>query len=145
MPIRRRGRSDWAHPLRAIPIFQRCTDAELRRVERLGDRISVAPGEVVTSERDRTTDSYLVVSGEASVVLRERSIDRLGAGDVFGELAGLFPGRPPAATVTAITAMQVLVIGERDVDKLLTIPCVAQRLAAEAVSRLRAERRLPCQ
>ena len=139
MPIRRSARSDRASALRAIPLFRRCTDAELRRVERIVDKIDVAAGEVVTSESDVPADSYIVASGEASVVVRERSIDRLVIGDFFGELASLCPGRPPAATVTAITPMRVLIVDRRDLAALVAIPCVAQQLAAAAFARLRAD------
>jgi CRP-like cAMP-binding protein len=144
MRVRRRPRPDRASALRAIPLLERCTDAELRRVERIVVEIDVAPGEVVASERDAPAESYVIASGEASVVLREHSVDRLGPGGVFGELALLFPGRPPAATVTAITHMQVLVVDRRDLAELVAIPSVAQQLAADAVFRLRTEGRLPC-
>jgi CRP-like cAMP-binding protein len=144
MRVRRRLKSEQASGLRAIPLFQRCTDAELRRVERLVDEVAVAPGEVITSERDASAESYVIASGEASVVVRERSVGRLVTGDVLGELASLWRGQPSAATVTAITSMRVLVLDRRDLAALVTIPCVAQQLTADAVSQLRAEGRLPC-
>src|SRR5690242_7295983 len=119
MRVRRRPRPEQSSALRAIPLFQRCTDAELRQVERLVDEIGVGPGEVITSERDAPAESYVIASGEASVVLRERSVDRLVTGDVFGELASLWRGRPPVATVTAITPMRVLVLDSRDLAALV--------------------------
>src|SRR5258708_37752656 len=94
----RRPRGDGQRALRAIPLFQRCTDAELQRVERLVDQIDGAAGEVVTSERDAPSESYVIVSGDASLVVRERSVGRLAAGDVFGELAPPWSRRPPAST-----------------------------------------------
>lgn len=144
MRRRRRLHADRARSLRAIPLFGACTDAELQRVEALVDDIDVAPGETVTSELDVNGDSYVIASGEASVVVRERSIERLGPGDVFGELAGLWPGRPTAAMVTAITSMRLLVVDRRDLAELVAIPCVAQQLAGDAVSRLHAQRRAQC-
>lgn len=139
----RRPRGDGQRALRAIPLFQRCTDAELLRVEKLVDQIDVAAGEVVTSERDAPAESYVIVSGEASLVVRERSVDRLAAGDVFGEIASLWSGRPPAATVTAITPLRVLVVERRDLAELVAIPGVALRLATQAVSHLGVQRRSP--
>jgi len=143
MRVRRRLRPHRASALRAIPLFQRCTDAELRRVERIVDQIDVAPGEVVTSERDASGESYVIAAGEASVVLRERSLDRLAVGDVFGELASLW-FRPSAATVRAITPLRVLVVDGRDLAELVSVPCVAQQLVAHAIGRMRAEGRPPC-
>jgi CRP-like cAMP-binding protein len=140
----RRRRGDGHRALRAIPVFQRCTDAELRRVERIVDQIDVAAGEVVTSERDAPAESYVIVSGEASLVVRERSMDRLAAGDVFGEIASLWSGRPAAATVTAITPLRVLVVERRDLAEMVAIPGVAQWLATEALSHLDVQGPLPC-
>jgi len=145
--MRIRGRSDanQGAMLRAIPLFERCTDAELRRVEELVDHVDVAPGEVVTSERAATAESYVILSGEASVVIREHSVERLTAGDVFGDVASLMPGRPSPATVMAITPMRLLAVETRNLDSLVAIPSVAQQLARVAVASLQdPEYRAPC-
>ena len=141
---RRRTQREQVASLRAIPLFNACTTPELHRLQKLVDAIEVAPGEVVTSELDETGDSFVIASGQASVVLRDRSLCRLAAGDWFGELAKFRPGAPRAATVTAITPLRVVVIERANLATVVAIPSVAQRLAVVAVSPLHDGRHARC-
>lgn len=129
--------SQRATTLRAIPMFSACDDAELERVDRLVDEIDVPAGEVLTREGTRGGESFIIVSGEASVMLRDRSLARLKSGEFFGEMAVLAPDRPQSATVTAITPMRLLVIEPGSFFALIDIAGVARALIVTLVERLR--------
>ena len=129
--------------LRAIPLFSACDDQELARIDGLVDEIEVSAGEVLTREGKPGGESFIIVVGEASVLLRDRSLARLTAGEFFGEMAVLTPGRPRSATVTAITPMRLLVLDPRSVASLIDISGVARTLIVTLVDRLRATEGAP--
>lgn len=130
--------SQRAAALRAVPLFDVCDDTELARIDALVDEIDVPAGEVLTREGKPATGSFIIVSGEASVVLRDRSLARLEAGEFFGEMAVLAPDHPRSATVTAITPMRLLVLDAPGFAALVEIPGVARKLLVSLVERLRA-------
>jgi CRP-like cAMP-binding protein/RsiW-degrading membrane proteinase PrsW (M82 family) len=71
-----------------------------------------APGQIVVREGDRSTDLYLVASGQLEVVglglgRSELALTQLGPGALFGEMAVL-TGAPRTATIRAVTAAAVL-------------------------------------
>jgi CRP-like cAMP-binding protein len=113
-------------------MFSGCTAAQLARVEELIDVVEVPAGEVLASEQERPGPSFVIVAGEASMVVRDRSVDRLRPGDVVGALASFVPGKPAVATVRAITAMRIAVVDPASLEEFVSIPCVARSLAAEA-------------
>jgi CRP-like cAMP-binding protein len=61
---------------------------------------------------------YIVLDGEASVVLGGNEIARLGRGDFFGEVSSLL-GRPPTADVVAAGLVRCLVIPGPEVERFL--------------------------
>lgn len=78
-----------------------------------------APGEAVVREGEASTALYLVAAGDAVVRQRGRELARVGAGDVFGEMAFL-TGSPRAATVRASeAALEVVEIDETGLQSLL--------------------------
>lgn len=108
----------------------------MERVHSLVDHIEVMAGEVLAHEGHPAPRSFVIVEGEASMVLRDRALARLGPGEFFGELALLSPGLPAAATVTAITPMRLLVLERRDIAALAEIPCAARWLLQTVMARL---------
>ncbi|NIV29781.1 MAG: cyclic nucleotide-binding domain-containing protein, partial [Anaerolineae bacterium] len=85
-------------------------------------------------------EMYFIESGRARVV-REMSSARalvlaeLEAGDLFGEMS-LLTGAPRSATVTALSELNLWILGQADFDELVT----AYPNLALAVSRLLSER-----
>jgi CRP-like cAMP-binding protein/cytochrome P450/bacterioferritin-associated ferredoxin len=83
--------------------------------QRPGNQRLFRPGETVFAQGDPSTCAYLMLSGVALVSQQRgdehRSISRLGAGQIFGEL-GVLNGAPRAATVIAETDVEVLRIEE---------------------------------
>ncbi|MGZ4708492.1 MAG: cyclic nucleotide-binding domain-containing protein, partial [Acidimicrobiales bacterium] len=76
-------------------------------------------------------------NGEASVSRDGHEIARLGHGQPIGELAVL-DGCPRTATVTAITQLDLLVLGQREFSALLTeVPGLAHKIMVNLAGRVR--------
>jgi sigma-B regulation protein RsbU (phosphoserine phosphatase) len=65
-------------------------------------RQAYAAGEVIFCTGDYSDKMYVVVEGELLLTLHGSEIDRLTAGDLFGEM-GMVENRPRNGTVTAVT------------------------------------------
>ena len=65
-----------------------------------------------------------------------RRVNTLGPGDFFGELAALNPG-PRNATVTALSDLEVLIIGPREFAAMADIPGFRDALFKSMAGRLR--------
>ena len=67
-------------------------------------------GERLFSAGDSATAAFVIIDGEASIVLPDgRVVNRLGSGHLIGELA-LINERPRSATVIAATELSVMIV-----------------------------------
>ena len=81
---------------------------------------------------------YVIVEGEAAVVINGEERTRLGPGEFFGEVSALF-GSPPTADVVASTALRCIVIPGGEVRSFLVdYPHVAVRMLEAEAQRLAA-------
>ncbi|MGH8705550.1 MAG: cyclic nucleotide-binding domain-containing protein [Burkholderiales bacterium] len=80
-----------AAALKGTAICRTLSDAEISAIASLAEAQKLAPGKELFREGDSGDGLYLVVSGEIDVVKRapgnERSLARLGAGEVLGEMS----------------------------------------------------------
>jgi uncharacterized protein (TIGR00369 family) len=125
-----------ADVLRTLPIFAASSEGELERIDAIVDEIEVEPGEIVLREHEAGRESFIIVTGTATVTLAGVRLSTLGPGDFFGEMAVL-EGKPRTATVTAETAMHLLVVDEADFSTLLEQHGVAAHMLRAIVARLR--------
>jgi CRP-like cAMP-binding protein len=123
--------------LRTLEVFKGCTDKELAIVNSLTTEIEAPPGEVLIDEGTPGSESFVIVSGDATVSAHGHEVARLGPGDFFGEMAVL-ASRPRSATVTATTPMMVLVLDRGQLFRLLDIGWCARVIARSLVERLAA-------
>ena len=65
-----------------------------------------------------------------------RQVNTLGPGDFFGELAAMDPG-PRNATITALSEVEVLIIGPREFSAMAAIPGFRDALFKSMANRLR--------
>ena len=80
---------------------------------------------------------YVILDGEASVLIEGRERARLGRGDFFGEISALLR-EPPAADVVATTVLRCFVIPGQELDGfLLERPHVMLRLLQAEARRVR--------
>jgi CRP-like cAMP-binding protein len=97
--------------LKATEICRLLSDAEMAAMAEILETRTVAPGTDLFREGDAGDGLFLVVSGEIDVVKRgpagERSLARLNAGAVLGEMA-LITSEPRSATCRAVAETLVL-------------------------------------
>ncbi len=130
------GRQATVDRLKAVDQLRDCSRAQLQDVARLAERIQVGEGEVLTKEGRIGREFFLILSGTVGVTQKGRRVNTLGPGDFFGELAALNPG-PRSATVTALSDVDVLIIGPREFAAMADIPGFRDALMKSMASRLR--------
>ena len=123
-----------------LPLFSGLEEDQARRVLSVASERTFQPGEQVIAQWDGSRELYVVLQGDAAV-LAGGTTSTAHAGDTIGEIAalewGAGYGYARTATVTASTDLRVLVFAAGDVGELVRrIPCLGERLAAIARSRL---------
>ena len=96
-----------------VAIFSDLTKAELERVSRWTDEVSVPEGYELAREGQFAHEFFIIEDGAASVVANGDRIAELGAGDFFGEI-GLLETERRTASVVATTPMELIVMFERE-------------------------------
>ena len=115
--------------LATVEFFGGCTEAELRDVAQLAEERRIPVGKDLCSQGARENDVYLVVDGEADVIIDGVAVGVTKIGEIVGELAMLGTGRR-AATVRARSEMVVLVLDPREIDSVLAAdPSSARKLS----------------
>ncbi len=117
-------------------MFAECDRKQLQQVAAATIEISVEPGKVLLREGEGGHECFIILSGTATVSRGGQTLTTLGAGEVLGELAPL-TGGPRNATAIAETAMDLLVIGEREFSGLLEeVPGFAVRVLRNLARRM---------
>lgn len=129
--------------LKRVPLFSRASVDTLQFIASRTDEISVEAGRTLIHQGAPGDSFYMVLAGEADVVIDGKLRRTLGAGDFFGEISMLDRG-PATATVTARTPVRMMVMSHaqfRDAIKgnqdllLQVMEAVADRLRADALGR----------
>jgi CRP-like cAMP-binding protein len=126
-----------ASALRTIPLFNHCDAHEIERAATLLQSRTVPPGTRITST-DLTTNTYLVVTGEARAERDDAEPLRLAHGDLFG-LLRFAVDEVGLQTATTLTTTHLLVADEAASTQLLRIEGIAQTLVHRHVDRRRAQ------
>lgn len=109
--------------LKEIEIFEGLSVSELAAVASVAEEMDSAPGQEVIREGEPGETMYLIVSGEVSV-LKEREegqrieLDRIGAGDYFGEMA-LFEDEVRSATIRTEKPARLLVLHKQEFREIV--------------------------
>ncbi|MGH9293164.1 MAG: cyclic nucleotide-binding domain-containing protein [Acidimicrobiales bacterium] len=121
----------------SVWLFSGLSRSELRSVAKKARARSAAAGSVLCDEGDVGQELYVILSGQAEVLRNGRRAAVLGPGDYFGELA-LLDRLPRSATVRAASNMELMVIGQKDFNALLSeVPALTRKLLAATAARLR--------
>jgi CRP-like cAMP-binding protein len=103
--------------LKRVPLFNSLSQRQLKRLARNFRERSVRSGtSLVQQGKMSGVDFFVIVEGEASVIVDGEEIDRLGPGDHFGEL-GLISEQVRLATVAADGPMRCLAMAAWDFRK----------------------------
>ena len=123
--------------LKRIWLFSGCTQAELRRIQKVLKEVTVPTGRLLVEEGQPGLMFFVVVAGHASVSRGQHKIASIGPGDYFGELS-LLDQKPRSASVVCDTDMTLLVLMQRHFQKILRgSPSMAQKLLKTMGGRLR--------
>jgi CRP-like cAMP-binding protein len=122
--------------IRGAPLFEHCSKKDLQSIAQIADELDIRAGKVLIQEGERGREFFVIVSGEVEVRRKGRKAATLGPGSFFGEMA-LLSKIPRAATVTAVTPLDVLVITDRAflglLEKLPNLCLKVVRTLAERV------------
>jgi CRP-like cAMP-binding protein len=122
--------------LKKVPLFADCSKAELRALAKSADEIDLREGTVMTREGRPGREFFVMIEGTARVARNGRKVADLKGGDWFGEIA-LITDRPRTATVTATSAVDVLVLTDRRFRTVVeTMPSIALKVLASVGERL---------
>jgi CRP-like cAMP-binding protein len=100
--------SDRVDALQRIPLFSDLDQRQLKRIARDVKERTFDEGTAVVEQGEMSgIGFFLIVEGEASVVVDGVPVARLGPGDHFGELALITEGTR-SATVTALSPLRCL-------------------------------------
>lgn len=130
---------EYLEHLRAVPLFANCANSDLVAIAAAVDEIEVEAGRVLVAEGELGKEAFIIVSGEAAVTRDGNPVATLGPGAPFGEMA-LVDRSPRNATVTAVTPLRLLVLGQREFVGLMDgSPGFARTILAALAARLRAK------
>ena len=104
--------------LRRTPLFANCSKRELAAIAGIADEIDLDEGKELTRQGAPGREFFVVIEGSADVVKDGKTVNSLGGGDFFGEIA-LVHHAPRTATVVATSPVRALVITERNFRRLL--------------------------
>jgi CRP-like cAMP-binding protein len=107
--------------LRAVEQLRGLTRPQLVQVAGLAERVQVDRGEVLAREGRIGREFFLILSGRVAVTQGGRHVDTLGPGRFFGEVITTKLG-PRHVSVTALTEVDVLIIGPREFAAMVEIP-----------------------
>jgi CRP-like cAMP-binding protein len=129
----RLGKDGKIELIKKVPLFSKLSKKGLEEVAHIADELDLPKGKVMAKEGDRGREFFVLLEGEADVTKGDKSINTMHEGDFFGEIA-LVTKMPRTASVTATTAVRVLVITERDFASLLKHSEEVGRSVAEALA-----------
>ena len=101
-----------------VPLFAQCSKGELEQIAAIADEIDLDEGKELTREGAAGREFFVLLDGSADVKQDDKTINTLGAGDFFGEIA-LISDRPRTATVVATSPVRALVVTDRAFRRLV--------------------------
>ena len=124
--------------LASFSLFADLGRPELQAVAHTFEEESFAEGQRILRQGFGGTGFYLILQGEAAVLIDGKEIARLGRGDFFGEISILLD-EPPSADIIALTPLTCIVLPRDQLAEwLATKPTVTLRMLKAEVRRLRA-------
>ncbi|MBV8986907.1 MAG: cyclic nucleotide-binding domain-containing protein [Acidimicrobiia bacterium] len=126
--------------LACVRLFQGLSPKDLGRVADMTKELTFQAGQAITEETEEGESGgrfYVLVEGDADVLLGKDVVKTLGAGDYFGEIS-LIDGSPRTATISARAPVRTLSLSSWNFRPLLKEhPSIREAVLLEMCRRLR--------
>lgn len=132
------GEDDWMTQLLKSDVFQRLPASSIQGVMMSMNELKVAKGEKIIIEGEVGDYYYLLHRGKADVIVGGKILNRLGAGDRFGEDA-LLSGFPRNATIAMLGDSVLMRLSREDFLRYVQNPLNNQIDFASAAGMVSAE------
>lgn len=130
-------RDEIADTLAGFAIFSDLSSAQLQQVAHTFEEAVYPEGERILRQGLTGSGFFIILDGEAAVVVDGDRRATLGRGEFFGEVSVLL-GEPPVADVVALRPMRCLVLSGPAVEPFLVAqPKVEYRMLQAQARRLR--------
>lgn len=131
------GREELLDTLAGLALFADLSRPRLEEVVHTFEEEVFSEGQRILRQGFSGSNLYIILEGDAGVVIDGVQRTTLGKGDFFGEISVLL-GEPPAADVVALRALRCLVLPATEVRTfLLRHPDVTFRMLQAEARRLR--------
>jgi signal-transduction protein with cAMP-binding, CBS, and nucleotidyltransferase domain len=135
------GTEEGVADLNRLPLFASLSPEELSRIASGTSVVETAAGETIVEQWDTSKDFYVVLAGEVEVIVEDRVVRTLAAGEFFGELAALDWGSgygyPRLASVACSSDVRLLRVPAELLNELVEANAgVAQAIRRAARERL---------
>jgi CRP/FNR family transcriptional regulator, cyclic AMP receptor protein len=134
-----RGRADkqLVERLQAVPLFSGCSTRELASLSQFLRVVEFPAGREIVKQGASGTGLHVLMEGETKVLVGNRTRQRLGPGDFFGEISLLDRG-PRTATVVAETPVRTMSLSSWNFRAALKEhPSMAIKMLEELARRVR--------
>lgn len=123
--IKRDARVD---AIAGLDLFAGLDRKQLATIASLSTEVTLPAGSVLCRRGERGREAFVLVEGSVAVSVDDQAVAVLRPGAVFGEMS-LLDGKPRVATVTATSAVSVLVLTPLELASLLeAVPAVRSRI-----------------
>lgn len=124
--------------LRDVAFFDGFGPSELDRVAGLAEEVEAAPGAVIIDQGRVGRECFVILDGQAVVLVGDEPVATIGPGTMVGEMA-LLEHRPRTASVIAETPMRLVAFDTEDFATLLReMPKAHDRVMEMLATRLKA-------
>jgi CRP/FNR family transcriptional regulator, cyclic AMP receptor protein len=126
--------------LRRVPFFSEIEPARLKLLAFMSERVGYDAGKTLFRQGDRGDAAYLIIEGEADIIVETQSgpltVATLGAHDIVGEMA-ILGEVPRTATVQAKTRLVALRLAKDPFMRMVReFPTMAVSIMRELAHRL---------
>ncbi|MBV9409975.1 MAG: cyclic nucleotide-binding domain-containing protein [Acidimicrobiia bacterium] len=128
---------DAADALGRVDLFQGLSPKDLAQVADMTKERNFAVGQSITEQGETGGRFYILIEGEADVMIGDDVVNSLKAGDSFGEIS-LIDGQPRTATIVARSPVRTLSLSSWNFRPLLKEhPSIAEGVLVQLCRRLR--------
>ncbi|MBV8559180.1 MAG: cyclic nucleotide-binding domain-containing protein, partial [Acidimicrobiia bacterium] len=99
--------ADAVEALASIELFEGLSRQDLAQVADMAKELDFAVGHAITEQGDAGGRFYVLLEGEADVLIGDDVVNSLKGGDYFGEIS-LIDGQPRTATIIARSPLRTL-------------------------------------